>query len=84
MTDSEPDLGRLLSARDAEIVLGIPAATVRSWFRRRERTGLWDFGRDRRNHPLFYEADLLALKRRQRVREKAGRRHNTMPNVVDS
>lgn len=62
MTDD--DLGRLLSARDAEIVLGIPAATVRSWYRRQRMTGLYDFGRDRRNHPLFYEKHLVELRDR--------------------
>lgn len=59
---------RLLSARDAEKVLGIPAATVRTWFHRRRWTGLYDFGRDQRNHPLFRESDLIALKTRRRTR----------------
>lgn len=59
---------RLLSARDAEKVLGIPAATVRQWFHRRHRTGLWDYGRDQRNHPMFRESDLIALRDRRRPR----------------
>ena len=57
---------RLLSAADAQRVLGIPASTVRSWWRRQRYTGLWDYGRDRRNHPLFDEVDLVALRDRQR------------------
>jgi hypothetical protein len=61
-------MDRLLSARDAEKVLGIPAATVRSWFRRRKATGLYDFGRDQRNHPMFRERDLLALRDRVKPR----------------
>lgn len=59
---------RLLSAQDAEKVLGIPAATVRSWFRRQRMTGLYDFGRDHRNHPLFRERDLLGLRDKNRAR----------------
>lgn len=56
---------RLLSAADAEKVLGIPASTVRSWWRRRAYTGLWDYGRDRRGHPLFDETHLIALRDRR-------------------
>jgi len=63
---------RLLSAVDAERVLGIPASTVRSWWRRRQRTGLWDYGRDRRNHPLFDEQHLIALRDRQVKRPAPG------------
>lgn len=59
---------RLLSARDAEKVLGIPASTVRTWFQRKARTGLWDYGRDQRGHPMFREADLIALRDRRRPR----------------
>lgn len=85
MTDEETALyGRRLSAQDAQRELGIPAGTVRSWYHRRSFTGLWDIGRDNRNHPLFYEADLLALKLRRRVRDKHGRRHHTMQNLLDS
>lgn len=61
------DLGRLLSARDAEKVHGISASTIRTWWQRRARTGLWDYGRDRRNAPLFRECDLLALSRGERL-----------------
>jgi len=65
--------GRLLSARDAEKVLGIPAATVRSWWHRRRRNGLYDYGRDKRNNPMFREQDLLALWDGRRLRTE--RRH---------
>lgn len=66
--------GRPLSARDAEVVLGIPAATVRSWFFRRERTGLYSMGVDDKGHPLFYESDLIALRYGKRLRDNAGNR----------
>lgn len=81
MTDKDEDYGRLLSPRDAQKELGIPASTVRTWFQRKQRTGLWDVGRDNRGHPVFYEADLIALKLRRRVRDKHGRRHHTMRDV---
>lgn len=61
-------MDRLLSAADAEKVHGIPAATVRSWYRRRRTTGLYDYGRDQRNHPMFRERDLLALRDRVKPR----------------
>lgn len=64
---------RLLSAMDAEKVLGIPAGTVRSWFSRRRMTGLYDYGRDRRGHPMFREADLVALRDRNGVRGRRSR-----------
>lgn len=59
---------RLFSAKDAEKVLGIPSATVRSWFRRQRMTGLYDYGRDRRNHPMFRERDLIGLRDKNRAR----------------
>lgn len=52
----------LLSARDAEKRLGIPAGRVRVWFFRRERTNLKDLGTDRSGHPLFRSCDLVALR----------------------
>ena len=67
---------RRLSASDAEKVLGIPASTVRSWYRRRRNTGLYEIGLDGRNHPLFYESDLLALRRGERLRDEHGQRMN--------
>lgn len=72
--DDELDLGRLMSAQDAERTLSIPASTVRSWYRRKGRTGLYDHGRDRRCHPLFWEADLLALRAGYVLRDQQGRR----------
>jgi len=76
------DLGRLLSPRDAELVLGIPRSTVATWHQRRERTGLYPAGRDRRNDPLFYEVDLIALSRRLVLRGKAGERLHTMSGLT--
>lgn len=66
--------GRLLSARDAEKVLGIPSATVRSWYHRRERTGLYAIGLDGNGHPLFYESDLRALRNGDTLRDATGLR----------
>ena len=80
MTDPRQPHGRLLSAADAQRVLGIPAATVRSWHHRRRHTGLYPIGLDRRHQPLFYEADLLQLRRGRRLRDRTGRRHETMPD----
>ena len=62
---------RSLSARDAEKVLGIPAATVRSWHHRRARTRLESVGVDRRGHPLFREEDLVNLRDRRRLKVPA-------------
>lgn len=73
--------GRLLSPVEAQRFLGISASTVRTWHHRRHRTGLFAAGQDRHGKPLFYEADLLALKHRKRIRDKHGRRHHTMREV---
>lgn len=62
---------RLLSARDAEKVLGIPASTIRTWYARRETNGLYEYGRDNRNAPLFRATDLTALRTRRALREPA-------------
>lgn len=59
---------RLLSARDAEKLLGIPASTVRSWAARRRATGLYPAGTDHRGHPLYRKSDLERLRRGQRIR----------------
>ena len=80
-TDRLP-YGRLLSPVEAEKHLGIPASTVRTWHHRRYRTGLYAAGQDRHGKPLFYEADLLAMKKRRRIRDKQGRRHHTMRDVT--
>jgi hypothetical protein len=53
----------LFSAAESERVLGIPAATVRSWARRKR---IWSFGLDERNRPLYDRDDLVSL------RENAG------------
>ena len=78
---TEPDHGRLLSPAEAEKFLGIKASTVRTWHQRRQRTGLFAMGQDRRGNPLFYEADLLAMKQRKRIRDNHGRRSHTMADV---
>lgn len=81
-SEGDPFLyGRLLSPAEAEKHLGISASTVRTWHHRCQRTGLFAAGQDRHGRPLFYEADLLALKLRKRVRDKHGRRHHTMRDV---
>jgi transposase len=59
---------QLLSAADAQKVLGIPSATVRSWFARKDRTGLYSRGLDRRGNPLFWRQDLEKLRRGERIR----------------
>ena len=73
--------GRLMSAVEAQKHLGISASTVRTWHHRSKRTGLFAAGLDRDGKPLFFEADLLALKLRRRVRDNHGRRHHTMRDV---
>lgn len=67
---------RPLSALDAEKVLGIPAATVRSWYYRRDRTGLHAVGLDGKDNPMFYESDLIALRRGEQLRDEQGARLN--------
>lgn len=52
----------LFTAAEAERVLGIPAATVRSWAKR-ER--IWSFGLDERNRPMYDRDHLLALHTRR-------------------
>ena len=65
---------RLLSARDAEKLLGIPAATIRSWHRRHHATGLYPTGLDPRGHPLFAEYDLIRLRQGETLRHPDGTR----------
>jgi hypothetical protein len=76
------NLGRLLSAADAERVLGIPRSTVATWHQRRERTGLYPAAKDSRNDPLFYEVDLIVLSRKLPLRDEAGERLHTMSDVT--
>lgn len=49
----------LFSAAEAERVLDIPAATVRSWALRKR---IWSFGLDERNRPLYDRDDLVRLR----------------------
>lgn len=65
--------GRLLSASEAQQHLGTPASTVRTWHQRRDRTGLYAAGQ-LGGRPLFYEADLLALRQGHKIRDETGAR----------
>lgn len=60
------DPERLLSARDAFRLHGIPRGTINSWHSRREFTGLHAYGLDKHGHPMFRESDLLGLRDRNR------------------
>ena len=68
-----PCCERLLSARDAEKLLGIAARRVRVWWFRRSQTNLWDYGTDRSGHPLFRSCDLAALARGERLPRPSAR-----------
>lgn len=68
------ELGRHLTASDAERALGIPASRIRVWHHRRQTTGLFPGGLDGGDRPWFYEADLISLARGLRVRDATGRR----------
>lgn len=81
LDDEVVKYGRRLTPTEAEKYLGIPASTVRTWHQRRHRNGLFPMGQDRYGKPLFYEADLLAMKLRKQVRDKQGKRHHTMRDV---
>lgn len=59
---------RLLSARDAEKLLGMPASTVRTWAGRHRATGLYSAGLDRCGRPLYRESDLIRLRRGECIR----------------
>lgn len=72
MNNPPPRLDRLLSARDAEKLLGIPRATIRSWDRRRRATGLKPAGLDDRSVPLYRAIDLVRLRRGERIRHDDG------------
>lgn len=63
---------RLLSARDAEKRLGIPASTIRTWAQRHRATGLYSVGLDSYRRPLYRETDLIRLRRGQRIRHPDG------------
>lgn len=55
---SEPDVLHLFTAAEAETTLGICAATVRSWVRRKRITA---YGLDERGRPMYKRSDLLTL-----------------------
>lgn len=59
---------RWLSAYEAEVHLGIPRATIRSWARRHAATGLFPIDKDRRGVDLYLESDLLKIRRGQKIR----------------
>lgn len=76
------ELGRYMAAWEAEKLLGIPASTVRTWHQRQETTGLYEAGPDEHGRPLFYEVDLIVLRRGLRLRNDQDRRIHTMPDVA--
>lgn len=78
----DDELGRHLSAKDAEEVLGIPASRVRLWHHRRHTSGLFSGGLDSGGRPWFYEADLIALAYGHSVRDEYGERLRTMENLA--
>lgn len=53
----------LFSAAEAEVALGIPAGTVRSWASRKR---IYPYGLDERHRPLFDRDDLVRLRDRRR------------------
>lgn len=59
---------RWLTAYEAEVYLGIPRATVRSWARRHKSTGLFAIDKDRRGVDLYVESDLLKIRRGEKIR----------------
>lgn len=67
-------LGGRYTATEAERALGIPATRIRKWAQRRARTGLEAVGLNWRSEPLYWEADLRALERGERVRDDRGER----------
>lgn len=64
------DPQRLLSARDAFRLHGIPRGTINSWHSRRQFTNLHAYGRDKHGHPLFRETDLLWLRDQNGPRDR--------------
>lgn len=65
---------RLLSAAEAEKLLGIPAARVRKWHQLHKVTGLYAYGLDRSRRPLYLESDLRRLNAGKRIRDDDGER----------
>jgi transposase len=72
------ELGRKLTAWEAQRVLGIPVSTTHTWWHRRERTKLSRAGLDDRGSTLFFEADLLTLWLGLPLRDEYGERIHTM------
>lgn len=66
---SEP-VRHLFTATEAERVLGIPAATVRSWARRKQ---VWPFGLDAAGAPMYDRDDLVRLRERRQTRDHDAR-----------
>lgn len=77
-------LGRLLSAAEAQRLLGINASTVRTWHQRCSTSGLYSAGLDGSGRPLFYEADLVALQQKRAVRDELGERIHTLSDLQGS
>jgi hypothetical protein len=82
-SSSYGELGRLMSAWEAQRTLGIPAWTVMTWWERRETTKLSRAGLDDRQRPLFFEADLLTLRLGLPLRDEDGERIHTMDFFLD-
>lgn len=73
--------GPLMSPVEAEVWLGIPSSTVRTWFERRKRTGLQAEGIDHVGRPRFLLADLLVLQAGRRIWGDEGRNY-TLGQIV--
>lgn len=73
-------LGRLLSATEAQQHLGINASTVRTWHQRRATSGLYAAGL-LDGAPLFWEVDLLARRLGLNPRDADGERVHTLPEL---
>lgn len=77
------ELGRYLSAWEAQRILGIPVSTVNTWWQRRATTRLVRAGLDERGRLLFWEADLLALRLGLRLRDDEDERIHTMHDFLN-
>lgn len=75
MSLSRPRLAdRWLSPGDAEKLLGIPRATIRSWAQRHAATGLYAVGKDQRGAWLYLAGDLMKIRRGEKIRHADGER----------
>lgn len=68
MIDDEDGVRHLYTAAEAERVLRIPAATVRSWARRKR---IHPYGLDAQRNPMYDRDDLVTLRDRSRTRDQA-------------